>query len=299
VRTRIQRYKVDLALVFVAVIWGLTFPVVKDAVAEYPTFSFLTVRFAIASVAFALIFPRSLRKFSWNAVRAGIVAGVFISLGYIFQTLGLELTGATRAGFITGMAVVMTPILQVIVLRKIPHIYSLGGVALATAGLWLLSADSAGGGWNSGDTLVLIGAVCFACHWIVLGKVSASHPVDVLTLVQLMVASAMAGVMTLFTEPLVAPSGTALWGSLLLTGVLASAVAFGIQTYALRHISPTRVALIIINEPVFAGVFGFLLLGEVLGVEGWIGSGFILGGMLLSEVLGNRRRSKEPLPLEV
>jgi drug/metabolite transporter (DMT)-like permease len=291
---------VDLALVGVAAVWGLTFVMVKDAVALYPPFSFLALRFAIACVALFAIFPGIVRRFSRRALLAGVPAGLFITGGYVFQTLGLMGTGATRTGFITGMAVVLTPVLQVLVLRRRPHAYAVAGVALATTGLWLLSWDGAAGGWTAADTLVLLGAFCFACHWIALGAVSAKHPVDVLTMVQLAFAFLACGlVAALMERPLALPGQASVWVALVVTGVVASAAAFAIQTYALRYISPTRVALILITEPVFAGFFGFVLLGERLAATGLVGSALILGGMLVSEVLGNLHRAKEPLPLEV
>jgi drug/metabolite transporter (DMT)-like permease len=300
VRHRVARYSVDLALVGVAAVWGLTFVMVKDAVALYPPFSFLTLRFAIACVALFAIFPGIVRRWSRSAVLAGLPAGLFITGGYVLQTLGLMGTGATRTGFITGMAVVLTPILQVLVLRRMPHAYAIAGVALATGGLWLLSWDGGTGGWTYADTLVLAGAFCFACHWIALGAVSSRHPVDVLTMVQLAFAAVACGIVAIVMErPLALPPEASVWLALAVTGVFASAGAFAIQTYALRYISPTRVALILITEPVFAGFFGFLLLGERLAAAGWVGSALILGGMLVSEVLGNLRRAKEPLPLEV
>ncbi len=297
-RRVIARYQVDLALVAVAAVWGLTFVMVKDAVDRYPPFLFLALRFAIASGALLLVFPGILKRFEGRDVVAGLPAGVFITAGYVFQTLGLMDTGATRAGFITGMAVVMTPILQVLILRTRPSSGAIAGVGFATAGLWLLTGGGPGETWSSGETLVLVAALCFALHWIVLGKVSASHHVDVLTLVQLLTAVLITGSVAVLTEPLGMPPDLGVWIALLVTGVLASTAAFAIQTYALRHISPTRVALILINEPVFAGIFGFILLGERLGAAGWLGSGLILAGMLLSEVVGNLHRSKERLPLE-
>ncbi len=133
---------------------------------------------------------------------------------------------------------------------------------------------------------------------IVLGAVSGRHPVEALTLVQMVTVTVACGAVALMTEPVALPPNGGVWFALLLTGVLASAVAFTVQTYAQRHISPTRTALVLISEPVFAGLFGFLLLSERLGLKGWAGSALILAGMLVSEIAGNLKRAKERLLLE-
>jgi drug/metabolite transporter (DMT)-like permease len=296
-RRLVSRYAVDLALVGVAAVWGFTFVTVKEAVSSYPPFSFLAVRFVIACLALLVLFPRIAWRLSLKGVGAGAAAGAFLTIGYVGQTLGLMEIDASRAGFITGMFVVITPILQLLVLRRPPHAYALAGVTLATTGLALLSLDGTGG-WSFGDTFVLAGAVGFSGHFIVLGAVSRKHPIEVLAFAQVLTTAIACAGAALVVEDLVAPTGVSLWTALVVTGVIATAVAFAVQTYAQRHVSPTRTALILITEPVFAGLFGFLLAGEVLGVWGWVGSGLIFSGMLVSEVFGNLRRAKEPLPLD-
>jgi drug/metabolite transporter (DMT)-like permease len=248
VRDRIQRYGVELALVAVAAVWGGTFVMVKDA------------------------------------VRVGVLAGLFLTAGYVFQTWGLQDTNPSKAAFITGMFVVITPALQFVVLRRAPRLTALGGVAAAVVGLWLLSGASAGG-WTAGDTRVLLCAVAYSAQMIVLGGKGREHDVRALTLVQLVVTAVITGAVSLAVERPALPAEASVWAALLVTGVLASAVAFAVQTYAQRHISPTRTALILIMEPVFGGIFGYFLAGDRLGTRGWLGAGLIFLGMLFSEVL--------------
>lgn len=297
-RKLVARYHVDVALVGVAAVWGFTFVTVKDAVEVYPPYSFMAIRFAIAAVALAVIFPRSLAKLNRRLVGAGALAGVVLALGYVGQTLGLMEISASRAGFITGMFIVITPLLQFALLRRKVGPWSLAGVVAATTGLWLLTG-AGGGGWTNGDSLTLLAAASFSAHMIVLGAVSGRYPTDALTLVQLLTVALVTGVAAVFTErPLALPSETSVWVALLVTGVVASAIAFAVQTYAQRHISPTRTALILITEPVFAGLFGFALLAERLTLLGWVGSGLILTGMLVSEIGGNLHRAREKLLIE-
>ncbi len=295
-RGAIRRYWIQLALIAVAALWGSTFIVVKGAVAEYPLYSFLALRFGIAVVAFVAIFPRVLTRLSWRAVGAGVFAGSWLCAGYIFQTWGLQDTTASKAAFITGMFVVITPLLQALLLRYLPSAASWFGAVLAVVGLWLLSGGSAGS-WTVGDTRTLLCAAAYSVHMIVLGSIGKRYDVLTLTLVQLATIALVCGAFALVLEPLTPPVGTSLWIALLVTGVLCSAVAFAVQTYAQQHIPPARTALILISEPAFGGLFGWIA-GEALGVRGVIGALLILGGMIAAEVVGARATPEQHVVLE-
>jgi len=282
-----RRWLVTAALVGVAVVWGSTFVMVKDAVSSYPVFSFLGLRFAVATASFVVIFPASLRGLSRRTVVAGLIAGVFLTAGYVFQTLGLApgMTTAGRAAFIPGLFVVDPPFLQAVVLPRRPQGTAWVGVAAAVAGLWLLSGGGGKGAWNLGDTYVLLCAFAYSAHMIVLGSLGRSHDTLPLTLVQLATTGVVCGAVGLIAESPPAPTGAGLWTALLVTGVLASAVAFAVQTYAQKYLSPTRTALILICEPAFGGLFAWLLVGETLGPAGIAGAALILIGMAASELL--------------
>lgn len=282
-------YGVQAALIAVAAVWGGTFVVVKDAVSHYPLYAFLALRFAIAVVAFAVVIPSSVKLMRRDTLGVGLLAGVFLTAGYVFQTWGLQGTSASKAAFITGMFVVITPALQTLVLRRIPRRTTVGGVALAVAGLWLLSGGG-GGGWNVGDTRVLLCAVAYSAHMIVLGGVGSRHDVRPLTLVQLATVALVCGGISAFTEPLALPAERSVWVALVVTGVLASAVAFAVQTYAQQFLSPSKTALILITEPAFGGIFGWFA-GERLGVGGVVGALLILSGMVVAELLGTGTES--------
>lgn len=272
------------ALVGVCGVWGGTFVMVKHAVAEYPVYGFLGWRFLIAVVAFLVLFPGTLRRFQPGTLRVGVLAGVFLIAGYVFQTWGLQGTSASKAAFITGMFVVITPAMQAIVLRRPPRLSTVAGVGLAVVGLWLLSGANAGG-WTAGDTRVLLCAIAYSGHMIVLGGPGRRHDARALTLVQLAVTGTACGAVSLALERPYAWPSADVWVALVVTGVLASAVAFAVQTYAQRYLSPAKTALVLIMEPVFGGIFGWLA-GESLGVRGVAGSALILCGMLVAEFLG-------------
>ena len=291
-----KRYWIQLALVGVAAVWGATFVMVKDAVERFPLYGFLGWRFAVATVAFAVLFPRSMRRIDRPTLGVGMLAGVFLCAGYVFQTWGLQGTTASKAAFITGMFVVITPLMQTVLLRNMPRAATLGGVALAVVGLWLLSGGD-GGGWSAGDTRVLICAAAYSAHMIVLGSLGRSRDVGALTLVQLGFTALVCVSIAAAVEGLAVPSDTQVWFAILVTAVLASALAFWVQTYAQRYISPTKTALILIMEPAFGGLFGWIA-GDVFGVRGVGGAALILGGMVLAEVVGTAARAEERVVLQ-
>lgn len=280
-----RRWFVTAALVCVAAVWGATFVMVKDAIAAYPVWSFLGLRFLVATVAFVILFPSTFRRFRPGTVRAGLIAGVLLTAGYVFQTLGLARTSASRAAFITGMFVVVTPFMQAAFMRRMPRWPAWLGIGAAVTGLWLLTGGSSLGGWGIGDTLVLMCAVAYSAHMIALGSVGHRHDTRPLTLVQLATAAIVCGAVGIVTEHPGLPTSASVWIALCVTGVFASAVAFAVQTYAQKHLSPTRTAIVLIGEPAFGGLFGWLLAGEVLGIRGFVGAALILGGMAASEVL--------------
>ena len=285
-----------LALVGVAAVWGATFVMVKDAVERYPLYGFLGLRFAIAVLAFAVLFPRAFARFDRGAVRVGLLAGFMLTLGYVFQTWGLQDTTASKAAFITGMFVIITPVMQAVLLRHPPRLLTAIGAVIAFVGLWFLS-DAGTGGWTVGDTRVLLCAFAYSAHMIVLGSLGRKHDVGALTMMQLITVAVACGAISLATERPGLPPDGGVWIALVVTGVLASAVAFGVQTLAQRYISPAKTALVLILEPVFGGLFGWLV-GEAIGVGGLVGAALILTGMILAEVVGASAPPEDRVELE-
>jgi drug/metabolite transporter (DMT)-like permease len=291
------RYAPDLALVAITAIWGFTFVSVKDAIAVVPDathttpFVFLALRFWLAFVVFGLVVPSAWRGLRRPTLTAGIVAGALFFAGYAFQTVGLSMTTPAHAGFITGLFVVLTPVFASLLLKRVPRGGTLAGVAFGTLGLLLLTGGFRGDSMNRGDVIVFGCAVAFALHIIALSRFSSVDWAP-LAWVQMLVTAVGSTIGALVAEPLVLPAYPGVWWAVAVTAVLATAVALSTQTWAQRHVGPTRTALILILEPVFAGLFAYLLWGERLGVAGWLGSGLIVSGMLVSElsrVMADRR----------
>jgi drug/metabolite transporter (DMT)-like permease len=302
-----SRFLAEFLLVGVAAVWGWTFVLVKDAVAQYPTMPFLAIRFGIASLAI-LPFVLFGRK-GWSGrfgihLRSGIVMGVFLSTGYVFQTVGLERTSASNAGFITGLFVVFVPLLQALVLRVRPRLFAWLGVALAVGGLVLLSGGAAQLNL-AGDGLVLLCAMAFAAHILATHRYAGHMDVVLLTAVQLVTVAVVTALLSVGLSAfgviprLYLPRSVEVIQALLITALLASAAAFFIQTYAQRHAPPTQTAIILTFEPVFAGLFGYLLAGDEWNSVRIVGAALILAAMLVSELgprlarARQRRRSAE------
>jgi len=222
--------------------------------------------------------------------------GLALGAGYVFQTFGLERTTASNAGFITGLMVVLVPVLQGLVWRRWIRGGALAGAVLAAAGLYLISGG-AGELRPLGDGLVFLCALSFAVHILVTSVHAEGQDASILTLVQLVTVAVMTAVLAVaaaltgLSPALAFPREPSVLFALVVTGVFASAVAFSVQTFAQKHAPPTRTALILTMEPVFAGVFGYLLADERLGATGWVGAGLIFAGMLASELRVLRRAS--------
>jgi drug/metabolite transporter (DMT)-like permease len=282
------------ALVGIAAVWGLTFVMVQDAIAELPTMAFLGYRFVAAALIVAVVFWAPLRKLSPDGWRAGLLMGVFLTAGYVFQTLGLEETTASNAGFITGLFVVITPILAAIVLRE--RIAPIGWAAAAVSALGLYLLSGAGGDFGlRGDGLVLLCAVSFAAHILATSRAVGHHDVGALVAVQLSVCGVVCLAIAALAGDLEVPRGETVWSALIVTALLASALGFFVQTFAQQHAPPARTALILASEPAFAGVFGYLLADERLSAVSLLGALLILASIVAVEVVP-RMRPPRPLP---
>jgi drug/metabolite transporter (DMT)-like permease len=281
------RRGLTLALVGVAAIWGATFVTVKRAVEHVPVFEFLALRYALAALLLTAICWKQARSLGREGLKAGLVIGAVLFAGYTFQTVGLQYTRASNAGFVTGLFVVIAPILSAIVLRRRPARAVLVGVALAAVGMGLLSLTH-GLHVRRGDAIVFGAAVSFAVHIVLLARYAPEHSPAGLAVVQMWVAALAATFAMLVAEPMRNPVQHDVMVGMVITGVFASALAFFIQSLAQRYVSPTRTALILTLEPAFAGLFGIVLLDDVLGTRGWIGAGMILAGMLVAELAPQR-----------
>jgi drug/metabolite transporter (DMT)-like permease len=284
----------SVALVGIAAVWGLTFTMVQDAIAILPTLAFLAYRFAGATLVVAPAFRRGLAELPRAGWIAGLVMGVFLTSGYVFQTLGLEHTSPSDTGFITGLFVVLTPVLGALFLRQRISGLAWAAAAVSALGLYLLSGS--GGHFTlRGDGLVFLAAVSFGAHILATGRAAGRFHVGALLVVQLGVAAVVCLALALVHGDLQLPHGAKVWSALLVTALFASALGFFVQTYAQQHAPPARTALILASEPAFAGLFGYLLAGDRLSAVAWLGAGLIMAAIIAVELLP-RWRTTQPLP---
>jgi len=294
-----QRLKADVALALCTVLWGATFVVVKGALADASVLAFMAVRFVLAAVLMAVIYRRALQQLTSAEIRAGAQIGFFMFTGYAFQTRGLIQTTPSKAGFITGFGVVLVPVLMAVFWGRRINRWVWGGALAALVGLYYLTVPPAGfTELNRGDLLVFICAVLFALHIIFVGRYSPHHSVGALSFLQVATTAAL----TVVALPLFSLAGwetprlhwTAdLVFAVLITAVLATAVAFSVQVWAQQWTTPTHTAILFSLEPVFAALTSYVVLGERLGGRALVGAALILVGILLAELKGPTQAAPE------
>jgi len=286
------RLKADLALASCTLVWGATFVLVKNALADSSVFGFLAVRFVLASIVLAVIFWRSLASANAADIRAGVLLGLIMFGGYAFQTLGLLGTTPSKAAFITGSSVVLVPILHGIFWKSRIGVTVWIGALAALAGLYFLTVPREGlGRLNGGDLLVGGCAVVFAIHILFVGHFSPKHSVGALTFFQIATTAvlsilAVPAASVTHLEPARFQSTEGVLIAIVVTAVFATAFAFSIQIWAQQHTSPSHVAILFSLEPVFAGVTSYIWLGERLSGRAFSGALLILAGILVAEMKG-------------
>lgn len=283
---RDRRYTAEAALLGAALMYGLTFPIVHDALADITPFAYLVGRFGLATLVLAPVTIGALRTPGPDRrmlVRAGLIAGVLMFGGYATQTVGLQYTSPSSSAFITGLYVVITPIIESVIIRRPPRPPVFAGIVIATVGLYLLTGADVSLG--KGELFTLACAVLFAFHIVYLGAYVNVLPTLPFTAMQTAAVALLAlppagvqGVGTV-TVPVVV--------AVLFTGVMCSVVALPLQLFGQRRINASRAALVLLAEPVFAGIAGYVD-GERLGALRATGAVVILVGIAVSELWPRR-----------
>lgn len=287
------------ALLTMAAVWGSTFFLMKDLLTRVGVLDMLAVRFAIASVALALLAAPRLR-IDATVLRRGVLLGLLYGAAQIVQTVGLSLTSASVSGFVTGLYVVLTPLLGALVFRSRIGAATWAGAALAAVGLGVLSLQ--GFSVGSGEALTLASAALYALHILVLSRFTDPERALGLSLVQLVVITLVCTGAALLPDAsghagITLPATTGDWLSMLYLAVVAGAGAMVLQTWAQAHVEPSSAAVVMAAEPVWAAVFAVLLGGERPTVRMVLGGLAIVGAMYLVE-LGPRRASRADVRLD-
>ena len=275
-----------IALVGVTAVWGYTFLAVQNAIARMPVMDFLSWRFAVASIIMIALRPACLHNMTRLELLRGVGLGTVLGLGYIAQTYGLLYASAAISGFITGMFVVLTPVMSWIIFRRKTNRNTWLVVALATVGLALLSLN----GWSVGigELLTLVCAVFFAVHIVGLGEWSSQYDPYGFSLIQIATV-AVISLIAAAPDGISMPPDAGVWLVVGITAVLATAVAFLVQTWAQSLVSATRAAVVMTMEPVFAGIFAVVIGGNQLTLRTLAGAACILAAMLIINLKSTRR----------
>jgi drug/metabolite transporter (DMT)-like permease len=284
-----SRWQADAALAIVAIIWGSTFVVVKNALTDISTLYFLFLRFSLASACMALLFAPGFRKMPWPEIARGLgggaIAGLFLWVGYILQTVGLKYTSAGNSGFLTGLYIVLVPVIGAAIFRKRPDGREIAGIAAATLGMIVMTLPSLTVDFrmNRGDLLTIGCAVAFAFHLLIVGYYSQRERTEAVALGQIGCAAILSA-LSLGIDPPHALWSRPVWFAIVLTAIFATALAFALQTWAQRYTTPTRTALIFALEPVVALATAVSIGGEALTRYAVAGGALILAGILAVEL---------------
>ena len=282
----LQSWTSTLLLVGVTAVWGWTFVVVRDAISAYSVLGFLSLRFALASAALAPLLKGMTRRTLF--VGSGI--GLVLAMGYLFQTLGLLFTTPTNSGLITGLFVVFAPLAARAFFKVRISRHVVAAVSLSLTGMVLLAGQSPSG-VRVGDALTVVCAAALGLHIALLSRYAREHNAGSLALAQMLSMAVLFSLMWPLFEPVALPPREVLF-AIVLTGLVASAVAFYIQTTVQQHIPAARAAIILTMEPVFAALFGYWLAGDRLSSVQLAGAGLILSALFVGEVLPLLARRK-------
>ena len=280
-----HKLRYDALLVFITMIWGSTFLVVKNTVRLSGPFTYLAFAYGVGALILVLLFRRRLARITRTELRSGLIIGLFLFSGYALQTMGLQFTTVSKAGFITGLNVPLIPVFMFLLLRQRASRGAVAGIVLSFAGLFLLSFNNQFTlSIGIGELLIFGAAIAFALHVVCISRFSPGADATNLVIMQIGLTSLLSFIAIPVThQPLLVPSWP-FWITVVLMGTLDIAFTLLVMNRVQQFIGGTRAALIYALEPVWAALAGLLLAGDVLSVPAWIGCGCILAGMIVGRL---------------
>ena len=275
----------DFLLLLVAIAWGSTFFIVQDAVEQTPVYTFLFWRFLSAAVLMSLIAYKQWKFLDKEVLLAGCLLGLFMFLGYAFQTFGLKYTYSSTVGFITGLNVIVVPFASYFIFKHKASLYSILGAITACVGLYYLTLNSEIG-FSLGELYAFICAIMFALHIVFTDHLSKKYNIFLLVCIQFFTVALCSSIGGWVMEGSILPSNVdeLLINAIVITVIFATIFAFWVQTAMQRFTTAAKTAIIFTMEPVSAGVFGYFFAGELLSMTQLLGAGLILLGMLVAEL---------------
>ena len=277
-------YKADLVLLLVTIVWGAGFPVTKFALQTITPMYIIALRFIIAGALLSAIFYKKLRNIDKNIIKPSIILALLLFVTYVFQTIGMQYTTASKAGFFIGLAVIFVPFFSYLFLKTKIQQRIIISTLIAAFGLFLLSFEGNSLSFNKGDFLMILSATCCAWHLIFSSVFVEKHDAVLLSLLHMLFVSVFGFIAAFTFETFPKHISAISFGSLLFMAILCTAFGFLVQIVALKYTTATREAIIFTMEPVFGALTSWILLKEQLGVKGIIGGVLIVSAMLLSEI---------------
>ncbi|NPA73717.1 MAG: DMT family transporter [Epsilonproteobacteria bacterium] len=283
---KFKEFLADISLISVALSWGITFAIVQDAIKDVPVFSFLFLRFFLSFVIMGAISLRFIKDISMPLIRSGLFLGALFFSGYAFQTYGLTYTKSSIVAFITGLNVIIVPIVAFFVFKQKVRLYSIIGAFLATVGLWLLTGANGIESIGKGEVYSFLCAVFFAVHIVYTSISSKKYNVFLLVSVQLFTVAMLSLVFSLAIDPFTMPKhfSPSLLIALGATVIFATVYALFVQTYMQQFTTPAKTAVIFTIEPASAAVFGYFYLHETLSLMQIIGGVVMIFAILIAEL---------------
>jgi len=291
---KIKEFTADIALISVALSWGFTFVIVQDAIKDVPVFSFLFLRFTLAFILMALLSLKFIKELSLDMVLSGVFLGALFFLGYAFQTYGLTYTKSSVVAFITGLNVIIVPLIVYLFFKEKVSIFSLMGALIALVGLWLLTGSKGIFSIGKGEFYSLLCATFFAIHIVYTSKLSREYNVFLLVSVELLTVGLLSLVASLAVDSVTIPShfSKPLVIALVATVIFATVYALFVQTYMQQFTTPAKTAIIFTMEPASAAVFSYFYANEILNGSQIAGGVIMIAAVLVSEVGSYLKSSK-------
>lgn len=285
IRSKGMEHIADISILGIALIWGSTFIIVKQAVESVPTFSFLSLRFGLAAIVLIVISSYKWKLYNRQMFIDGIILGLSLFGIFAFQTLSLKYTSASITGFLTGLYVIFAPILSIVFLKKYPHLFSAIGVVLAFVGLVFIAFVDIQS-FSIGEAFGIVNGFFIGVHILLTDQYSRKHDAILLTTLQITVVAILSVIVSQATEPYTIPENfdNYLVFAIVGTGLFATVLAFFIQTAMQKYTTPTKAAIMFTMEPVSAAFFSFIIGGEVLMFKQYMGAALIVAAMVVAEV---------------
>lgn len=274
-----KQLKADLSLLGVTVVWGASFPIMSTALKSISPFTFITLRYFLSALILAVIFIRRFKNINLRSLKSGLFIGLSLFLGTAFQVVGLMYTTPSKSGFITGLSVILVPIMIAIIFRRLPDLKTGIGILLSIVGLSLMSLNGSLT-ISKGDFLTLMCAIAFAAMILLVDRYSKDIDIALVTCIEMAVVAFLAVFPAAIKERFSMNLSPIVIGAVIFTAVFCTVIAYGIQNKVQSYTNPTHAAIIFLAEPVFSAIFS-IFIGDKLTGRILLGCVLILAGMVI------------------